>query len=47
MVKARNIATFLLINLGGRTDAAQRQLLSNCHNTERGDLTREGLSNFV
>ena len=34
MVKARSIATFLT-NLGSRSDAAQEQILSNCHDTER------------
>ena len=43
----RSIATFLLTNLRSRSDSAQRQILSNCHCTERGTLTREGLSNFV
>ena len=47
MVKTRSIAIFLLTNLRSRSDAAQGQILSNCHYTERGVLTREGLSNLV
>ena len=47
MVKARSIATFLLTNLGSRSDAARRQILSNCHYIDRGALTREGVSNFA
>ena len=46
-VKARSIAAFLLPNLWSRSHAAQRQILSNCHYTERSALTKEGLSNFV
>ena len=38
MVKVRSIATFLLTNLGSRSEAAQGQTLSNCHYTERGDF---------
>ena len=38
MVKVRSIATFLLTNLGSRSEAAQGQILSNCHYTERGDF---------
>ena len=47
MVKARSIATFLLTNFGSRSDAAQGQILSNYHYTERGASTIEGLSNLV
>ena len=47
MVKAQSIATFLLTNIGSRSDAARRQILSKFHYTERGALTREGLSNLV
>ena len=47
MVKARSIATFLIINLGSRSDAEQEQILSNCHYIMKGVLTTEGLSVFA
>ena len=47
MIKAKSIATFLFTNHGSRSDAAQSQIMSNCHYTEKDVLTREGLSNFV
>ena len=47
MVKVRNIATFLLTNFGSLSGAAQGQILSNCHYTERSAVTREGFSNLV
>ena len=46
-VKAPSIATFLVTNRGSRSDAAQRQIFSNCHYTEKGALTREGLYSLV
>ena len=35
------MAIFFLTNLESRSDEAQGQILSNCHYTERGALTRE------
>ena len=46
-LEARSIATFLFTNLGSRSAAAQRQMQMNWHYTERGALTREGLSDLV
>ena len=54
MVKVRSIATFLLTNLGSCPAAAKRRtvtkwtanILADCRYTERGALTREGLSNL-
>ena len=45
--KSRSIAAFLLTNLGNRSDAAQGQILLNCHYTKKDTLTREGLPNLV
>ena len=47
MVNARSMATFLLTNLGSRSSRSTKANIGELHYTERGALTRRGLSNLV
>ena len=46
MVKVQSIASFLLTKLGSRSSRSTKANISKLHYTERGDLTREDISNL-